>query len=271
MFSPSKQTRAFEDVVRQIQEAILTGSLKTGAKLPAERQLRETFQVSRGTLREALRVLEQKGLITMKTGTAGGAIVRAVDTKLMSESLDLLLRYQKITLKELAEFRETVEGMVVAKAARKATKEDIRILRTYIQAIREHLDAEPFSWSDVVREDNLFHSHLARIAGNRIFESVVQTIYENISTYFEHFLSRERRPTERMYQDLCKVMEAIEARDAEKAKKLVQDHIRYFNRQMERGYSQAGTQSAEVQTPARKRAARGRKPAETPDTKTRDE
>lgn len=253
MFSPSKQTRAFEDVVRQIQEAILKGSLKTGAKLPAERQLRETFKVSRGTLREALRILEQKGLITMKTGTAGGAIVRAVDTKLMSESLDLLLRYQKISLKELAEFREAVEGVVAAKAAQKATKEDIRTLRTFLQAIREHLDAEPFAWSDVVREDNRFHFHLARITGNRIFESVVQTIYENISAYFEQFLSRDRRPTERMYLDLCGVLEAIEARDTEKARKLVQDHIRYFNRQMERGYSQGRAEYGEGASSARKR------------------
>jgi len=241
MFSPSRQTRAFEDVVRQIQEAILKGSLKPGARLPAERQLQDTFQVSRGTLREALRTLEQKGLITIKTGTAGGAIVRAVDTKLVSESLDLLLRYQKISLKELAEFREAVEGVVASKAARKATRQDVRTLRALVRSIRGYLDADSFDWSGVVREDNRFHFHLARIAGNRIFESIVQTIYENISPYFERFLSHERGLMERNYQDLCRILEAIEKRDPDAARLLVQRHVRYFNRRMEEGKIRANT------------------------------
>ncbi|MBP1775645.1 MAG: GntR family transcriptional regulator [candidate division NC10 bacterium] len=241
MFSPSRQTRAFEDVVRQIQEAILKGSLKPGARLPAERQLQDTFQVSRGTLREALRTLEQKGLITIKTGTAGGAIVRAVDTKLVSESLDLLLRYQKISLKELAEFREAVEGVVASKAARKATRQDVRTLRALVRSIRGYLDADSFDWSGVVREDNRFHFHLARIAGNRIFESIVQTIYENISPYFERFLSHERGLMERNYQDLCRILEAIEKRDPDAARLLVQRHVRYFNRRMEEGKIRAKT------------------------------
>jgi len=241
VFSPSRQTRAFEDVVRQIQEAILKGSLKPGARLPAERQLQDTFQVSRGTLREALRTLEQKGLITIKTGTAGGAIVRAVDTKLVSESLDLLLRYQKISLKELAEFREAVEGVVASKAARKATRQDVRTLRALVRSIRGYLDADSFDWSGVVREDNRFHFHLARIAGNRIFESIVQTIYENISPYFERFLSHERGLMERNYQDLCRILEAIEKRDPDAARLLVQRHVRYFNRRMEEGKIRAKT------------------------------
>ena len=60
MFSPAKQNRVFQDVVQQIQEHILTGTLKAGDTLPSERDLRSVFQVSRGTIREALLVLEQR-------------------------------------------------------------------------------------------------------------------------------------------------------------------------------------------------------------------
>jgi len=108
MFRRAKQSRAFEDVILQVQEAILTGELEAGAKLPGERKLREMFQVSRGTLREALRALEEKGLITVKTGVNGGAFVCPLNTRHVSESLDLLFRYQKITLRELTDFREAV-------------------------------------------------------------------------------------------------------------------------------------------------------------------
>jgi DNA-binding FadR family transcriptional regulator len=130
MFKQAKQNRTFEDIILQIQHAILQGNLKEGDKLPSERNLRETFKVSRGTLREALRALEQKGLIVIKTGVQGGAIVCPVDNKLMSENLDLLLQRQKISLRELAEFREEVEGLVAVKAAEKAKNRDIKQLST---------------------------------------------------------------------------------------------------------------------------------------------
>jgi len=235
MFKQAKQNRAFEDVIFQIQEAILEGNLKIGDRLPSERQLREMLEVSRGTLREALRALEQKGLITIKTGVKGGAIVCAVDTKGMSESLDLLLRYQKVSLRDLAEFREEVEGLVAAKAAQKAKKEDIKQLIIFLESIKNHLYADELRWDEIIREDNKFHLYLARIAGNRIFESVLYTVYENINRYFEQFLPRDRGGLQEIYKDLCKIREAIERKNFNKARILVQDHVRRFNRMMEKG------------------------------------
>jgi DNA-binding FadR family transcriptional regulator len=249
MFRPSKQSRAFEDVVFQIQEAVLQGRLAVGDRLPAERQLREQFQVSRGTLREALRTLEQKGLVRIKTGVRGGAVVCPVDTKLVSESLDFLLRYQKIGLGELAEFREAVEGVVAAAAARRATGEDVRELRGHVRNIEAFLASPAFDWDAVVREDNKFHFALARITGNRVFESVVQTVYENIYPYFERFLSRDRRLMERNRLDLVSIVEAVARHDATRARTLVQRHVRYFNRLMEQGKN--GHAAQEVRDGAR--------------------
>jgi DNA-binding FadR family transcriptional regulator len=233
MFKYVKQNRAFEDVVSQIQELVLQGELKVGDKLPSERQLREMFKVSRGTLREAFRTLEQKGLIHIKTGVQGGAIVCPVGTKLMSESLDLLLRHQKISLRELAEFREEVEGLIAAKAAKKAKGQDRQQLNAILESIKKCLEADEFHWKEVIIEDNRFHLYLARIAGNRIFESVLSTVYENIYRYFDRFLSKERGLMEKNYQDLCKIAEAVGQRDPERAQRLVQDHVKRFNRIME--------------------------------------
>jgi DNA-binding FadR family transcriptional regulator len=235
MFKQVKQNRAFEDVFSQIQALILRGDLRTGDKLPSERQLRETFNVSRGTLREAFRALEQRGLIAIKTGVQGGAIVRPVDTRLMSESLDLLLQHQKISLGELAEFREEVEGLVAAKAAKKARREDVEQLNVILHSIKGCLDADPFDWKETVTEDGKFHFLLARIAGNRVFESVLSTVYDNIYRYFDRFLSKERGLMVKNYRDLCKIAEAIRERDSRRAQELVQDHVKRFNRIMEKG------------------------------------
>lgn len=237
MFKQAKQNRAFEDVILQIQESILQGKLKVGDKLPSERQLREVFQVSRGTLREALRALEQKKLIQIKTGVRGGAIVCPVNVQQMSESLDLLLRYQKIGLRELAEFREAVEGLVASKAAQKAKKEDIQQLTIFLESIKKNLNNAELRWDEFVADDKRFHLSLARIAGNRIIESVLYTVYENIKQYLDQFLPRNSRMRimERTYRDLCNITEAIKKKNCDKAEFFVQDHVSRFNLMMEKG------------------------------------
>jgi len=238
MFKQAKQNRAFEDIILQIQEAIIEGGLKAGDRLSSERQLRDIFQVSRGTLREALRALEQKGLITIKTGVKGGAIVCSIDTKGVSESLDLLLRYQKIRLKELSEFREEVEGMVAAKAAQMAKKEDIKQLKILLKSIATHLNFGVLRWDEIFKLDKIFHLDLARITGNRMYESVLYTVYDNINRYFERFLYRDVVILENTYKELCKITEAIEKRDSDKAKELLQEHVKRYCRIMERGEKQ---------------------------------
>lgn len=234
IFRKAKQNRAFEDVVSQIQEAILEGRLKTGERLPGERQLRETFQVSRGTLREALRTLEQKKLIQIRTGARGGAIVCPVGIQPVSESLDLLLRYQKIDLKELADFREEVEGAVAERAARKARREDLRQLTTLLDSIKDLMVDGRSAWRETIRVDNQFHLYLARIAGNRVFESILTIVYDNIFRYFDRFLPKDQKVVEKIYRDLCGIVEAIRRRDSQKTKRLIQDHVKRFDRLMER-------------------------------------
>lgn len=233
LFRKAKQSRAFEDVVSQIQEAILKGRLAEGDRLPGERKLMEIFQVSRGTLREALRTLEEKKLIQIRTGMKGGAIVCSVDTKPVSESLDLLLRYQKINLKELTEFREEVEGAVAAYAAKRAKERDIQELTSYLESIKALCQKGGKTWREAIKIDNQFHLCLSRITGNRVFDSVLRIIYENIFRYFEKFLPKEEKVIERIYQDLHNIVEALKDKNAQKAKLFVQDHVRRFDRMME--------------------------------------
>jgi GntR family transcriptional regulator, transcriptional repressor for pyruvate dehydrogenase complex len=234
MFNPAKQTRTFENVISQIQEAILGERLKPGDKLPGERKLREIFKVSRGTLREALRSLEQKGLVTIRTGVKGGAFISTINTKQMNDSLSFLLRYQKISLHELAEFREALEGEVAAKAAQKATREDLSELCSILDSIRNSLYTSESEQDELVSKDIKFHLTLARIAGNRIFESVLKTVYDNINLYFDSFLPKDGKILERIYRDLCKITVAIEIRNSDEAKSLLIDHVKRFNQMMER-------------------------------------
>jgi GntR family transcriptional regulator, transcriptional repressor for pyruvate dehydrogenase complex len=233
VFQQVRQSRIFQDVVDQIEEAIVQGKLTPGSRLPAERELTDIFKASRGTLREALRVLEQKGLISIKTGVKGGAVVNTLTTHQISESLDLLIRYQRVSLRDLAEFREGVEGMVAALAGQRATKEDIGQLKTLLKKTEQCLEQGPSGWDAFIRMDNQIHMALARMARNPVYESVLQTIYDNIHRYFDRFLPREEKIIQENYQDLCAIVRAVEKGDARKASLLVKDHVCRFNRRME--------------------------------------
>jgi GntR family transcriptional repressor for pyruvate dehydrogenase complex len=241
MFREAKQNRIFQDVVDQIQEAILHGKLKAGSKLPPERELIDTFKTSRGTLREALRVLEQKGLITIKTGVSGGAFVKALSTHQVSESLDLLIQYERVSLRDLAEFREGVEGIVAGLAVERVKNEDIQYLKKLLTDAKTHLEEGASGWDNFIHVDNQLHMALAHIAGNPIYESVLQTIYDNIHRYFDQFLPREEGLLRENYRDLYEIVKAVENGQAAQAQLLVQNHVYRFNRLMEERAQQSET------------------------------
>jgi len=233
MFKEAKQNRIFQDVVEQIQDTILEGKLKPGDKLPPEREMREMFRSSRGTIREALRILEQKGLINIKTGVSGGAVVNALNTNQISESLDLLIRYQRVSLRDLAEFREGVEGLVAGLAAERATNNDIDRLEQLLVEAESHLEHGISHWDEFIKVDNNLHLALAQIAGNPIYESILKTVYENIRLYFSRFLPKKDELLRENYKDIWEIVGAVKNREAAKANLLAQNHVYRFNRLME--------------------------------------
>jgi DNA-binding FadR family transcriptional regulator len=233
MFQIAKQTKVFQDVVEQIQEAIFDGRLKTGDMLPAERELKEMFSISRGTLREALRVLEQKGLIEIKLGVGGGSVVKAVDTEQISESLGLLIQSQKVSLYHLAEFREDVEGIVAAHAAERSTKKQIQELNRLLNQAQACVELGGSQRTAFIEIDKQIHMSLADITGNPVYKSVLHSIHENIHRYYDRFLSMESRELQENYQDLCDLVEAVENADSEQARTIAQNHVRRFNRYMQ--------------------------------------
>jgi DNA-binding FadR family transcriptional regulator len=233
MFQTAKQTKVFQNVVEQIQDAIFDGRLKTGETLPAERELKAMFNVSRGTLREALRVLEQKGLIEIRLGVGGGSVVKSLDTAQVSESIGLLIRSQNISLNHLAEFREDVEGIVAAHAAERHTAQEIKWLRQLLAQARECVDQGSSRRNAFIDIDKQIHMNLAVITENPIYISVLRSIHDNIHRYYDRFLSMENRELRENYQDLCEIIQAVENGQADRARKLARNHVLRFSRKME--------------------------------------
>jgi DNA-binding GntR family transcriptional regulator len=132
-------------------------------------------------------------------------------------------------LKELSEFREEVEGLIVAKAAKMAKKEDIEQLKSLLESFANNLQFGKNRWNEIAKADRMFHLSLARITGNRIYESILFTVYDNINRYFQRFLPKDIMIFENTYAELCDITKAIAKRDANKAKTLLQEHIRKYS------------------------------------------
>ena len=127
-----KPAKAAEAVARHIDGLILEGSLRPGEKLPAERELAERLAVSRPTLREGLRSLQQEGLLTREAG--GGAAVAMLGTSI-TDPLAKLLRSRPKTADDYLEFRQVIEGTAAELAAQRATDIDLDVLTSCMRRI----------------------------------------------------------------------------------------------------------------------------------------
>jgi len=212
-FRAARQNRIFQDIVEQIQEAILDGRYQIGDVLPPERELKETFQTSRGTLREALRVLEQKGLIKIRLGVGGGAFVKGSISEPMVESLALMLRYRKISLRHLNEFREDVESIVTARAAERAEESDIKKLDGLLSEAAKIVMNGEDRWLEFLEIDKQFHQEVARISRNPIYIFMHNVIHDNIQAYYDEFLPPNEEILKENYRDLSDIFTAIKNRE----------------------------------------------------------
>ena len=192
------------------------------------------FSISRGTLREALRVLEQKGLIEIKLGVGGGSVVKAVDTDQISESLGLLIRSQQVSLNHLAQFREDVEGIVAAYAAKNHTAEDIRKLKDLLHNASKCVKRGTSQRNAFIDIDKQIHMTMAQITGNPVYITVLNSIHDNIHRYYDKFLSMDKPELEENYNDLCDLVGAIKNSDAATARKVAKQHVTRFNQYMKK-------------------------------------
>ena len=239
MFREVKPNRIYQDVVGQIEEAIISGRLKPGDKLPPERELKDAFNTSRRTLREGLRILESMGLIEIRTGARGGAFVKDASSDEIRRSLGLLIRRRQTSLAELAEFREGVEGAAAALAAEKARPEDLARLEELLAQAGDLAAQGPAHWEEFLEIESRLHLTLTRMSGNLLYESVASTVLENIGTYYQDYLPRTREMLEEDYEDWRSIVKAIRRGHNRRATELIRDHISKFSRYMMDGQKQA--------------------------------
>lgn len=177
-FAPVKRRRAFEDIMLQIENAIHEGRLTVGDRLPPERELAEIFQVSRASVREALRVLEAFGVLSARRGTGAdsGSILSAQHESPLSGLLRLYASLLQMPLQDLLDVREAIETLTARRAAERALPEDIERLTGIIDSMRNSHTPEGF-----LTLDTEFHVTLARASGNSVAPLIMGALRDAIA------------------------------------------------------------------------------------------
>src|SRR5258708_29787717 len=221
MYTPIQSVRVFEQVAEQIEKRILDGELRSGDRLPTERHLAEQFHVSRTAVREAMKILAQKGLVDMRPGR--GTIVIDGANAAMQDSIDLVM---KLRLGEvggsnnLVEVREILEIEIAALAAARATEKEIAAMREAVKVMDESLnDANAF-----IAADNNFHEALAQATQNTLILILVNPIVNLLSEQRKQIFETEGGP-QRGQIHHKRILESVSRHDPETARAAMRAHL----------------------------------------------
>ena len=211
-FDPVSPPRAVDEIAGQLRAMIAAGALKPGDRLPAERDLAARLQVSRNTLRESLRALENAGLVEMRKGATGGAFVRSGSSGAIVTGMSDLYHLGGISPQHLTEARIWFSEIVVRVACERATEEDLAGLEANVAAMARANEAGDFD--ERKRLNREFHVILARATRNPIVEMTIEGMME----VFGHFI-RRIGPSENAFlvPSRRRFLKHLRARDVESA------------------------------------------------------
>ncbi len=217
-FVPLSKTRLFEGVVEQIQEEIRKGVLKPGDKLPSERELAEMLNVSRNSLREALRTLEIMNYVEIKPGE--GVYIKKIRMDDLLAPVTSAISMDKGMIMDLLDVRDVIEAEMAQRAAIFATPEDIARIGKSLEAAKAAIE----SGESGLEEDSDFHMAIAQATHNTAFVMLMNIIKDSLTLSREATLQIKGQPL-RTLKDHEKVFEAIQKKDPEMARELMQEHI----------------------------------------------
>ena len=224
--------KAYEQVYDQLRELITTGELERGERLPNETVLASDFGVSRGTVREALRILAAQNLIRTAKGAGGGSFVTLPTVDHISEflqaNISLLSEVEDVELGEFLEARELLEAFAARLAASRHTEADI-------ERMRQSVVADPMALSVESRfvHNKEFHSAVLGASGNTLLCISAQPIFSILQTNLSRTELDSRFPV-RVNDDHREILDAIEAGDADGAERHMRHHLEYLRGTYER-------------------------------------
>ncbi|MFN7927985.1 MAG: FadR/GntR family transcriptional regulator [Blastocatellia bacterium] len=204
-------------LITVFKRLISEGTLAPGHRLPAERELAEMFGVSRSSLRQALKVLEIMGVISQRVGD--GTYLNTAAPTILAEPLEFLVLLDGISFHELMEARLIVEPELAARAALRATAEDL----TELQQALADMEAYRDDHTHFIAYDVLFHQTIFRVAGNRVCSLMFTVVHQSLEKFIS--LTSQVVTPEHTLQFHKRIYAAIKRKNAEEARRRMAEHL----------------------------------------------
>lgn len=212
----------------KLKQKILSGEFEVGSSLPAERDLIVHYEVSRATLREALRALGAQGLLEVRRGRRGGSYVCAPSSDRVSDTLNMFIAGHNIKFVDLLAVREAIEPVAAAQAAQFRSDEDIKTIRRILAESEQALsDLEKFSALNIE-----WHTAVVEASKNPLFLSIMTSISPALysATTREEFDLTVRETVLRTH---TRISDAIEAGDGDAARRRMSRHVSSYGAQLD--------------------------------------
>ena len=239
IFEPIKAKRAFEEVVEQIRQAVATGQLKPGDRLPPERDFAEQLGVSRNAVREAMRTLENAGFVECHQGMGGGAFIRSNDPEALTRAMADNVILGRIPFARVTEARILLMEQTIRVACDRATAADYAALEADIDK------AEQLTLKGDFTRRHSYISEFYRILAEATHNEVVVMLVESLSELTRAQLAKvSPAPRSDVIAVRRKVVSLMRAGDADGAVKEMVAHLRRLDRLLQRHESDARAMAA---------------------------
>lgn len=210
-----------EQLIKKLKSLVLKGVLSPGEKLPTERELATMLNVSRSTLRQALKALQVMGVLENIQGS--GNYLTQASREILREPPSVLVPLNSMTQAEIFEVRRAMEAETAAAAALRATPSDLE--RMSLEVAR--MEANTRNLAVFCQHDLAFHNVLAEASGNRYFMSFLPIVNKIL---FNSLLHRPlARPREKSNSEHKRIMDSIKAHDPFAARNEILNHLTYGN------------------------------------------
>lgn len=204
-------------LILRFKQLISEGTLTPGYKLPSERELSLTFGVSRTSLRPVMKVLKMMGVISQRVGD--GTYLSSDASSVLAEPMEFLFLLDETSSQELIETRLVVEPTLAAKAAERATPEQMLVLRQTIVEI-EAAGNDQFR---IIEADLLFHRTILQSSGNRLFGRLFQVIHRSLLNMMMLTSQLVDRDHTLVFHQA--IFDSIQRRNAADAERHMRDHL----------------------------------------------
>jgi GntR family transcriptional repressor for pyruvate dehydrogenase complex len=219
IFGPARPRRTFEEIINQIKTNIEEGRLKRGDKLPTERALAAQLQVSRNTVREALRTLEISGFVILKRGPAGGAFVAASDPAILNSQLTSALRVTDFSVADLTQAMRAITVMLLEAALPRLSEIDLRAMEANIKEAEAVIDDPPRRSTILIQ----FYRLLAEASENKILVTIADSFVDLLQQWVVRLGSLGGN---RVIKSRRAIVRYLRAGDAKAARRELDDYLK---------------------------------------------